>query len=296
MTLNLLCCSIVSNDKIAFVEKFGAQSFIMNPGMHFLNPCCGECVAGDLSTRVQHLEVSCETKTKDNVFINITSSIQYQIDHDSAFKAFYSLTDVEKQMKAYIFDVVRSSVPKMNLDDVYLSKCDIANDIKKELSTVMREYGYIIVQALINDIAPDEKVKKAMNEINEAARLRIAAVDKAEANKIIAVKAAEAESESKYLQGCGISRQRQAIMHGLKDSVQSFKDGMDDVNDKEVMQLLVLTQYFDMLKDVGTSNNSKVVFIPHAPHAVDDFGQQIRTSIMEADAAAIIPPVNTMER
>jgi regulator of protease activity HflC (stomatin/prohibitin superfamily) len=239
---------------------------------------------------VQHLEVTCETKTQDNVFVNITSSVQFRVNQESAFKAFYSLTDVETQMKAYIFDVIRSSVPKMDLDDVYLSKCDIANDIKKELSSVMSGYGYIIVQALINDIAPDEKVKKAMNEINEAARLRIAAVDKAEAKKIIAVKEAEAESESKYLQGCGISRQRQAIMQGLKDSVQSFKDGMHDVNDKEVMQLLVLTQYFDMLKDVGTSNNSKVLFIPHAPHAVDDFGQQIRTSIMEADAAVISSP------
>jgi len=52
----------------------------------------------------------------------------------------------------------------------------------------MDNYGYFIVQALVTDICPDGTVKRAMNEINAAQRLRVAAADKAEAEKILKVK------------------------------------------------------------------------------------------------------------
>lgn len=55
----------------------------------------------------------------------------------------------------------------------------------------------------------------------------VAAVEKAEAQKIQVVKAAEADAEAKYLQGQGIARQRQAIVNGLRESVLNFSN---DVN------------------------------------------------------------------
>ncbi|XP_022009159.1 hypersensitive-induced response protein 1-like isoform X3 [Helianthus annuus] len=86
-------------------------------------------------------------------------------------------------------------------------------DVKCETKTkAMSAYGYEIVQTLIVDIEPDEHVKRAMNEINAAARLRMAATEKAEAEKILQIKRAEGEAESKYLSGLGIARQRQAIV------------------------------------------------------------------------------------
>merc|ERR1719198_1091625 len=132
-----------------------------------------------------------------------------------------------------------------------------------------------------------------MNEINTNKRLREAAQEKAEADKLLVVKAAEADSESKYLQGVGISRQRQAIIEGLKDSVVNFTAGVGDVSPKDVLQLMLLTQYFDMLKDVGQSSKN-VVFIPHAPGNVDGLSEQLRQAMMEAGAAN--PPEATMAR
>lgn len=58
-------------------------------------------------------------------------------------------------------------------------------------------------------------------QINAATRLRAAAAQKAEAEKIRVVKAAEADSEAKFLAGQGISRQRQAIIHGFRESVKA---------------------------------------------------------------------------
>ena len=68
-----------------------------------------------------------------------------------------------------------------------------------------------------------------MNEINAAQRMRVAAQDRAEAEKIMVVKAAEADAEAKYLAGTGIARQRQAIINGLRESVMNFQQELNDV-------------------------------------------------------------------
>ena len=85
------------------------------------------------------------------------------------------------------------------------------------------------------------------------------------------MKAAEADAESKYLSGVGVARQRQAIVGGLQDSIIEFSGEIAGTTPKDVMDLLLLTQYFDMLKDVGSSGSGgKTLFLPHAPSAVGD--------------------------
>lgn len=262
------------------VERFGKYDRVAAPGFNCLIPCIGEYVAGTLSMRIQQLDVSCETKTRDNVFVNVVVSVQYQVLKESVYDAFYKLTDSPHQIRSYIFDVVRSTVPKMNLDDVFTSKEEIAVDVKTELTKSMGSFGYVIIQALVTDIEPAAKVKQAMNEINAATRLRSAAVEKAEAEKVKIVKAAEAEAEAKYLSGQGIARQRQAIVSGLRESVMEFASDVDGIDSKEVMQMMMVTQYFDTLKDVGTHSEGTSVFLPHQPGAVADVTAQIHNSFL----------------
>ena len=70
----------------------------------------------------------------------------------------------------YLLAVIRASIPKLELDDVFEQKNDIAKSVEQELEKAMFAYGYEIVQTLIVDIEPDEKVKRAMNEINAGKR------------------------------------------------------------------------------------------------------------------------------
>merc|ERR1719247_3253045 len=224
--------------------------------------------------RLQQMEVSCETKTKDNVFVLIRVAVQYQVndDDESIQNAHYRLTNPKQQIESYVFDVVRSSVPKIELDDVFTTKEEISHNIKGELEAAMSSFGYSILASPITDIDPDKEVKRAMNEINKAKRLRVAAEDEGEAVKIRAVKEAEAEAarteiqakadaEAKFLAGQGIARQRQAIMEGLRESVNAFKNEVTGVDAKTVMDLMIVTQYFDMMKDVGSHNKTTAVFL-----------------------------------
>ena len=201
---------------------------------------------------------------------------------ENVYDAFYKLTDSTSQIRSYVFDVVRSTVPKMNLDDVFVSKEEIAQDIKQELTKSMGSFGFAIVQTLVTDIEPARKVKDAMNEINAATRLRAAAVEKAEAEKVTVVKAAEAEAEAKFLAGQGIARQRQAIVAGLRESVVEFSSQVQNINNQEILSMMLMTQYFDTLKDVGMSSRNSTVFVPHQPGTIGDISAQIRNGLLEA--------------
>ncbi|KAL1322669.1 hypothetical protein HN51_067661 [Arachis hypogaea] len=280
-----LGCIIVGQSNVAIKEHFGKFDDILQPGCHCLPWCLGYQIAGGLSLRVQQLDVKCETKTKDNVFVNVVASVQYRALADKASDAFYRLTNTKEQIQSYVFDVIRASVPKLELDAVFEQKNDIARAVEDELEKAMSAYGYEIVQTLIVDIEPDVHVKRAMNEINAAARLRLAANEKAEAEKILQIKKAEGEAESKYLSGLGIARQRQAIVDGLRDSVLAFSENVPGTTAKDIMDMVLVTQYFDTMKEIGASSKSSAVFIPHGPGAVRDVAEQIRDGLLHANAS-----------
>jgi regulator of protease activity HflC (stomatin/prohibitin superfamily) len=277
--LAALCAFLVEQQSIAIIERFGKFNRCSTAGLNFKIPLV-ERVAGRANLRVRQLDIPVETKTKDNVFVKVVVSVQYRALEDRIYEAFYKLENADQQIRAFIFDVVRAQVPKIILDDVFEKKDDIANAVETELSEMMSSFGYGIVKALITDIDPDAKVKAAMNEINEAQRLRIAANERGEAEKILKVKQAEGEAQSKALQGKGIADQRSAIINGLRESIGEFQKSVSGVSAAEAMSLVLITQYFDTLKEIGASTKSNTILIPHSPGYMNDLGEQLRTAII----------------
>jgi len=144
----------------------------------------------------------------------------------------------------------------------------------------MDDFGYAIIKALVTDVDPDPKVKSAMNDINAAQREQVASQARGEAEKILKVKQAEAEAESKALQGKGIANQRKAIIDGLRESVEAFKQSIEGATAKDVMALVLMTQYFDTLKEIGAQDKSNTIFMPNSPSAMSDYLQQIMSVVV----------------
>jgi regulator of protease activity HflC (stomatin/prohibitin superfamily) len=273
---------IVRQQTVGVVERFGRFKRIARAGLNVKVPLIDR-VVGRPNLRIQQLDVEIETKTKDNVFVRCIVSVQYHVLPDKVTDAFYKLQIPQEQITSYVFDTVRARVPAIILDDVFEKKDDIALAVKQELDSVMDDFGYGIIKTLVTDIDPDAKVKTSMNEINAAQRLREAAVQQAEAEKIRVVKAAEAEAESKALQGRGIADQRKAIIDGLKESVENFSSSVDGTKAQDVMNLVLMTQYFDTLKDIGLSSKSNTILIPHSPGGMGDISEQMRNAIITAN-------------
>ena len=255
----------------------------MGPGLNFVIPLI-ERVAGKESIRIRQLDVPVETKTKDNVFVNLGVSVQFIAVSDKIFDAFYRLTDVELQITSYVYDVVRGEVPKKTLDEVFETKEDLAQIIKADLSDSMDDFGYSIIKSLITDIDPAPNVKSAMNQINATARLLVAAQNEAEADKIRQVKSAEAEAESKKLQGEGIAQQTAAIIEGFKDSINDLKQVTgSEVETQDVMNMVMMVQYFDALRDIGTSGQNNAVLIPYGAGGSNQIFQQMTQAMITSD-------------
>jgi regulator of protease activity HflC (stomatin/prohibitin superfamily) len=257
----------VKQQTAAVVERFGKFLSIRNSGLHIKIPIFDQ-IAGRINLKVQQLDVLVETKTKDDVFVKLKISVQFQVIKLNVYDAFYKLESPNDQITSYVFDVVRAEVPKMKLDDVFERKDDIANAVKRELNQAMSNYGYDIIKTLVTDIDPDAQVKSAMNRINAAEREKVAAEYVAEAERIKIVAKARAEAESKRLQGQGIADQRREIARGLEESVDVLnKVG---INSQEASALIVVTQHYDTLQSIGEHTNSNLILLPNSPQAGSD--------------------------
>jgi regulator of protease activity HflC (stomatin/prohibitin superfamily) len=255
------------------VERFGKFQRIVRPGLHVLIPFAESVYFVDL--QVKQAQFSVETKTHDNVFVQIPVSVQYQVLDDKIYDAFYKLSAPQKQIESFVFNSILGHVPKLTLDETFEQQSGISVAVKVELDTIMSGFGFNILTALVTDIVPDVKVKDAMNDINAAQRAQVAAQARGEAEKILKVKQAEAEAESKALQGKGIAAERQAIIDGLRASIENFREAVPGSTAEDVMALVLLTQYFDTLRDIGTKSGGSTIFLPNNPGAANDFMMQI---------------------
>src|SRR5918911_968259 len=275
----------VQQQERAIVERFGKFVRVGAPGLQTKSPFV-ERVAGRMSLQVEQLNAEIETKTKDNVFVRVKLAVQYKVGSEGqqVQDAYYKLDDPEVQMQSYAFDVVRSHIPSMDLDEAYADADTIARHIQDTLHSQMADYGYEIVKALVTNIEPDQKVKDAMNNINAAQRNQVAAAAQGDAQKTLAVKKAEGERETMRLQGEGVAAERRAIAEGLHESLEIIaQHGLDP---REAMALVALTQYTDMIRALGEGAKTNTILLPHSPSGVGDLMAQIRDGVLVGDSAS----------
>jgi len=271
----------VRQQTAAVIERFGKYVRTVGPGIHMKWFFGIESIVARPTLRISQLDLKMQSKTKDDVTVTLQLAIQYVIPTmDKICDAYYKLINHEQQIESWVFDVVRSKVPNLTMNEVYENKDEIAKDVEDRLKERMHIYGFEIVRALVNDVIPPSKVMEAMNEVNTQQRLQVAASAEGEKNKILTIKAAEAQKENKILQGQGIAGERKAIMEGLKEAVEDFKKGVPGATSNMAMNLLVLTQYFDTLQTFGKSTNGKVVLLPSNPGAVGDWQNQILSMLV----------------
>lgn len=268
---------VVKQQTVAIVERFGRYQKTASSGIHIRMPFGIDKIAARVQLRLLQTEIIVETKTKDNVFVTLNIATQYRVNEQNVTDAYYKLMKPESQIKSYIEDALRSSVPKLTLDELFEKKDEIALEVQHQVAEEMSTYGYIIVKTLITKVEPDAEVKQSMNEINAAQRKRVAAQELAEADKIKIVTAASAEAEKDRLHGVGIAQQRKAIVDGLAESIQELKEANISLNEEQIMSILLTNQYLDTLNTFASRGN-QTLFLPSTPNGVDD----IRTQILSA--------------
>lgn len=269
---------VVRQQSVAIIERFGKYQKTAGSGIHVRMPFGIDKIAARVQLRLLQSEIVVETKTKDNVFVTLNVATQYRVNEQNVTDAYYKLMKPEAQIKSYIEDALRSSVPKLTLDELFEKKDEIALEVQHQVAEEMSTYGYIIVKTLITKVEPDAEVKQSMNEINAAQRKRVAAQELANADKIKIVTAAEAEAEKDRLHGVGIAQQRKAIVDGLAESIQELKDANVGMTEEQIMSILLTNQYLDTLNTFAVKGN-QTIFLPNNPEGVEDIRTQILSSL-----------------
>ena len=279
LTLLLSNCFAVDQQTVRMITRFGKYSRTATTGLNFKLPFV-EAKSRALSLRTEQHIVKVESITKDKVTVTLEISVQSRVIPERAYDAFYKLADPAKQIESYVFDAVRSKVPEMELDQVFQNKGEIAGAVETELKQDMMEYGFEIQRALVTEITPNAKVVAAMNDINAAQREQIAANARGEANKVLVIKNAEAEAAQKKLRGEGVAAEREAIAHGIRNSLETIKAA--NVPIEEVLRILMTAQGFDAMRDMASTGKSTIIFAPNSP---DGFAKMF-TALAGADVAA----------
>lgn len=276
-----MACRFIPSAHTGVLQLFGRFVELKHPGLNFYVPVMSRISV--VSNMVQHKDFRTRVKTRDNVFTDLNIGVQLQIKPDDTEKAFFSLERPDAQIDSYVQNVVRSYVPKMTLDQLFASQGDIGNAVGEQLSAKMADYGYTIVDTLVNDISPASEVRDAMNAINAAERMKEAARNEADASYIRKVKDAEADRDRKILQGQGISGQRKAILDGYRSGVDEMATKLG-LSPQEVVAFVLATQKMDMLETIGRSSNAKTVFLDHSSNSFSDRAAQAIMSAREVSS------------
>lgn len=238
---------ITQTKKEKIVERFGQYQSTRSPGISFIIPVIDKVVkVTDMNVR--SVDKTLEVKTKDNLFINYPFTVQYKVIDSK--KAHYELDSPVLQIVNFVSNKIRSSVGKLDFIDLYSSATNIQEDIMTELKEKMFGYGFEITDILINQPIPTEDVQNSYNSVNSSKRKKEAAENDAEARKITMVKEAEAEKESKKLQGEGIAAQREAIAKGFKESIDTVAENLGLSNEIASAFLLQLIKQ-DVIRDAA---------------------------------------------
>lgn len=249
---------------------------IVQPGCHVF--VCPMGQINPVKMRINQLNTMTQTKTKDDVTVMITTAIQWEVNEDKVEQYYFKLTNPTQQISSYVDDIMRSELPTRTLDEAFAEKDKMGMAAEKELRVQLTEaFGISVQRVLITDLRPDQNVLNAMNAINAAKRDRLAAQERAEAQKILTVVAAEAEKDAKQLGGQGLALQRQAIASGFKNSIVDLTGDASDSNlsPEGVVHMMLVTQYLDILKDFAGNNKSALV-VPHGAGFVKDIEKQVK--------------------
>ena len=258
---------VVKQQHAVIIKRLGKFHKIVGAGFHAKIPFVDR-KAATVSLRTMKNGFNIDVKTQDNVTIGLEVSAQYHVSYETGdrpqqsgvYKSYYMLQQPVAQMRDFITDALRSSIPVYTLDEVFAKKDDIARDVNDTVSEQMNAYGFTLVSTLITKIALPAEVEDSMNQINAAQRTKAAAQDLAEADRIRRVTEAQAEAEAMEKSGEGIANQRKAIAAGISDSLATIQE--TGVSAAEANQLFMFTQWTEMMGEFAKTGKASTVVLP----------------------------------
>jgi len=197
---------------------------------------------------------------------------------DFLYRAVYKSINPEQQLISHAEEYFRITVAEYKMDKLFDLGLTITTECTQVLNRAMNDFGYLVRKVVIRDINPEDRVRQAMNDIVASQKERDSQVTRADADKVSRIKAAEADAEVSRLHGEGIALQRQAIIGGLRKSVEDFSSATH-ADTHAVMSLMMMSQHTDMVKESIKEANGVSLILSATPTTATELEHQIKAAL-----------------
>lgn len=255
---------IVPQSQKFVVERFGRLRSVLGPGINFIVPFLDR-VAHKISILERQLPNSTQDAiTKDNVLVQIDTSVFYRILEPE--KTVYRIRDVDAAIATTVAGIVRAEIGKMDLDEVQSNRSALITQIKASVEDAVDAWGIEVTRAEILDVNLDQATRDAMLQQLNAERARRAQVTEAEGRKRAVELAADAEL---------YAAQKTAEARRIQADAEAYATGVVAAaiadNGLEAAQYQVALKQVEALGQMATGNGSQTIIVP--ADAADAFGK-----------------------
>lgn len=268
---------IIRTQEVAIVEFLGKFNRVLHPGFNIIVPIF-ERIAKKVGLRTEILSMSVDSVSKDNVKITVGIDVFIFVknEKDAIYKSYYSLQNPRGAIQSIVDNALRAKINEFQHLDVLSKRNEFSDYLEEILVDKLSQWGFTMDSVQITEINLPNSLIDAMNNVKTSERQKEAAENQGEAKKILSIKEAEADQESQKLRGLGLAQQREEVAKGLKRSVDEFRQALGEKSDpNEIMNIILMTNYFDALKDIGQSNNTKILLMDNTPEAISNIRSQI---------------------
>ncbi len=218
---------IISQSNEALVERLGKYKRTLKPGLNFVIPLLEKIVVEE-SSREKVLDIEPQNViTKDNVSLKVDAVVYWQIIELE--KAFYGVEDIEKSVETLVLTTLRAEIGQLALDQTYSSRDAVNRALSRKLDDATEAWGVKVTRVEIKDLALTKTILEALEQ----------------------ERAAQSRKKANILEAEGVATSLQKIAETLRAQP----------NGQQALEFLAAQLYIDANEKIGTSNNSKILFI-----------------------------------
>ena len=245
------------------VFRLGRSLGARGPGVVLLVPIVDRGVRVDLREQVRDIPHQTSI-TKDNASISVDFIWYYRVL--DATESVLQVGDFEAAAQGMATTTLRAVIGGIMLDDALSEREHINNMLRSRLDEVTERWGVKVTNVEIREIVPPREIQDAMNRQMSAERLRRAVVTESTGTREAAVNVADGEKQAAILEAEGEKRSNILRAEGAKEAqllrAEGFADALNRIFGvaQTVDQKTMTLQYFETLKEMGTSPSTKYIF------------------------------------
>jgi regulator of protease activity HflC (stomatin/prohibitin superfamily) len=245
--------------------RLGKYIGMKDAGLKLLVPFLDSFQKVDLRENV--IDVARQTNiTKDNAPIGIDFLIYYKVMEAQAERSVLEVQDFRAAIVGMATTTLRAVIGDIPLDDVLAKREEINQILRVKLDEVTERWGVKVTAVEIREIDPPTDIQNAMNRQMAAERERRAVVTEADGSRQANITVAEGEKQAAILSAEGNRQAAILTAEGERQAAILNAEGFSNALNKvyEVAQNVdaktMSLQYFDTLKQLGSSPSTKFIF------------------------------------